>query len=80
MANYYGKFIAIMSDNSTALRINKTNSIYTWGEKEQTAFNSLKKILAYDVVLAHYNPAKEIEVAADASAYGIEAVLFHFES
>ena len=80
MANYYGRFIANMSSKAAPLyALTRKDTNYNWTAKHQTAFDNLKSVLASDVVLAHYDPRKEIGVAADASAYGIGAVLSHLE-
>jgi hypothetical protein len=36
-----------------------------------------KKMIASDMVLAHYGPDKPIYLTCDASAYGIGAVISH---
>ena len=60
--------------------LTRKHSIYICGDKDQTVLNSFKKIIASDVVLTHYDPAKKIGVGTDASDYGIVAILFHSES
>ena len=80
MTNYYGKFIANMSCVAAPFySLTRKDTSYVWGPKQQSPFENLKSALASDVVLAHYDPAKEICVAADASAYGVGAVLCHRE-
>ena len=41
------------------------------------AFNNFKEILSSNLLLIHYDPNLEIIVAADASQYGIDAVILH---
>ena len=41
------------------------------------AFSQAKKNLVSSQVLAHYNPELPIRMAADASAYGVGAVISH---
>lgn len=50
---------------------------FEWQTKHQIAFEKLKKILSSDLALTHYDPKKKIIVAADASSYGMGAVLMH---
>ena len=59
--------------------LTRKNVDYTWSTRQHTALKSIKNKIASEVVLAHYDPKKKIGVAADASAYGIAAVLFHNE-
>ncbi|MFG1588229.1 RNase H-like domain-containing protein, partial [Staphylococcus aureus] len=41
----------------------------------QQAFEKLKGILKSNLLLTHYDPSKEIVIAADACDYGIGAVI-----
>ena len=41
------------------------------------AFNLVKQQLAAASILEHYDPAKPLSLATDASPYGIGAVMFH---
>ena len=50
---------------------------WNWNKKAQEAFDNLKTILSNDRVPAHYDPSKQIGISCDASACGIETVLFH---
>ena len=50
---------------------------WTWSLECQNAFDTLKTILCSDLLLTHFNPELEIVVAADASDYGIGAVISH---
>lgn len=43
----------------------------------QEAFEKLKKVLASDLALIHYDPKKKNIMAADVSSYGMGAVLLH---
>lgn len=40
-------------------------------------FNQLKDAITSDVILTHYDPKLPVEVAADASNYGVGGVLMH---
>ena len=48
-----------------------------WGNEQQSAFEEAKRHLCSPSVLAHYDPEKPLILSADASPYGIGAVLSH---
>jgi hypothetical protein len=50
---------------------------WKWTPQCQSAFQEAKDLLTSSSVLAHYDPNLPIRLAADASAYGIGAVLSH---
>ena len=52
-----------------------TKNSWIWGTSQTDAFNNIKNELTSPPVLAWYNPAGETKLAADASAYGLGAVL-----
>ena len=46
-----------------------------WGTEQQTAFDQLKTELSSTPVLALYNPNSALKISADASSFGLGAVL-----
>lgn len=60
--------------------LTQCNVSYKWGTAQQTAFVNLRKCLASDNVLTHYDIQWEIGVSDDASPYSLGAVLFYTES
>ena len=48
---------------------------WTWGTSQTDSFNKIKAELTSTPILAWYNPTSETKVIADASAYGLGAVL-----
>lgn len=76
--NWYNKFIYQLKQYRGPLdELLRDDVEFKWGELQQQSFNKLKNILASDLVLTHYDPSKTIIVAADASSYGMSAVLMH---
>ena len=57
----------------TAL-LSKKN-VWTWGPSQEEAFNTLRDKLSMLTTLSLYNLAAKIKLSADASSYGLGAVL-----
>ena len=78
LVNYYGKFIP-----NLATRLHPLNALlsvgtkWKWSEECVKAFEDVKEQITSARVLTHYNPKLPITLAADASAYGVGAVISH---
>ena len=78
LLNYYGKFIhnlaTIIHPLNELLRADKH---WRWSKQCAEAFELAKEQLTSNQLLAHYDPSLPIYMAADASAYGVGAVISH---
>ena len=78
LINYYGNFIKEMRELRAPLdALLKKDTKWNWSKACQNAFDRTKAILSSDLLLTHYDPHLDIVVAADASNYGIGAVISH---
>ena len=78
LLHYYGKFLPNLSSLLHPLnRLLKANARWKWSAECQEAFEQAKSQLASAPVLAHYDVERKIKLAADASAYGLGAVISH---
>ena len=76
LVNYYNKFIPNLAHLLHPLNnLLKKGQKWVWSQKCAHAFQQAKQALVSSAVLVHYDPELPIRVAADASAYGIGAVL-----
>ena len=74
--NYYSKFIPNMAETAKPLyQLIEKNTTWKWTRKEQYAFESLKLFLTRAPLLVLYDSKLPLNVACDASQYGIGAVL-----
>ena len=58
-------------------RLLQTSTKWKWDEECDKAFKEAKEKLVSASILAHYDLSKKLKLTADASAYGISAVLSH---
>lgn len=78
LLNYYGRFIPNLSSEIHDLyELLQDDKEFIWSEKCQSCFEKSKLLLVNNQVLELYDPKKQIVVAADASPYGVGAVLSH---
>ena len=76
MVNQMGKFSPNVANLTQPLRelLSKKHA-WVWGDSQDQAFKSVKDELSKQTTLALYDPAAESKVSADASSYGLGAVL-----
>ena len=76
MVNQFNKFTSHMTSKSKPLRdLLCKDSVCYWGDKQNKAFNDLKKCLISAPILALYDPKLETKINADASSHGIGGVV-----
>ena len=76
LLNYYCKFVPNLASILYPLnQLLQKNHKWSWTQDCVKAFQAAKEGLISSQVLVHYDPNLPIKVAADASAYGLGAVI-----
>ena len=78
MVQYHARFLPDLSTHLNPLhRLLAKDQKWSWGPKEGKSFQKVKKKLANDHVLIHFDPDLPVVVAMDSSSYGLGAVLLN---
>ncbi|XP_045483761.1 uncharacterized protein K02A2.6-like [Harmonia axyridis] len=78
LINYYGRFLENLSSKLYPIyNLLKEGVDFKWDIKCQRAFDTVKKEISSDRVLAHFDPQLTLILATDASPYAVGAVLSH---
>uniref|UniRef100_A0A669DC14 Gypsy retrotransposon integrase-like protein 1 n=1 Tax=Oreochromis niloticus TaxID=8128 RepID=A0A669DC14_ORENI len=78
LLNYYGRFIPNLASLLKPLHnLLRKEEAWKWTASCQEAFQKAKDSLTASEVLTHFNPKFPIQLACDASPYGVGAVISH---
>lgn len=78
MVNYHSKFIPNFAMKMQPLyNLQLKNVKFDWNQECQIAFESMKKEICSENVLAHFDPNQTIMLATDACNTSVAGVLFH---
>ena len=81
MANQLGKFSPKLAQITQPLRsLLSKNCSWHWDTPQEEAFSQLKAELTQPTILTHYDPSAEVKLSADASSFGLGAVLLQSSS
>uniref|UniRef100_A0A673ZPX2 ribonuclease H n=1 Tax=Salmo trutta TaxID=8032 RepID=A0A673ZPX2_SALTR len=78
LLTYYAKFVPNLANMLKPLHelLNKTKQ-WKWTDRCEEAFKKAKTALAQSEALTHFNPNLPIQLACDASPYGVGTVVSH---
>ena len=78
--NYYRKFLPNLATILQPLNdLLQKDKKWSWSTECTNAVNTAKDLLTTSNLLTHYDPTKPIRLAADASQYGLGAVISHVD-
>ena len=78
LLNYYAKFLPKLASTLHPLHLlMRAGQRWQWSKACEKAFKTVKRRLVEAPVLAQYDPARPMVLAADASAYGVGDVISH---
>ena len=77
MVNFQALFVPHLSTIIHPLHDLLCDKPWEWTNTHTKAFNTVKDILTSDKVLTHYDAKRPLVLAADASPYGLGAVILH---
>lgn len=80
LVNYYRNFVPGASIILSPLyELLRKGIKWHWSSEHENAFNTIKRVLASDQVLAHFNPNAKVILTVDASPTGLSAMLSQIE-
>ena len=76
MVNFLGRYVQDLAKYTAPLNelLHKEN-VWSWGQSQMKAFDDVKRIISTTPVLMFYDVDKDTAVCADASGFGLGAVL-----
>jgi len=79
-ANFYKRFIYDYSRITISLtHLIRKDVLFVWFQKCQIAFNILKKVFTFKIILCHYNSDHKIVIEIDASNYVFKDILSQYD-
>ncbi len=79
-ANFYRRFIYDYSRIAISLtRLIRKDIFFVWFQKCQIAFNILKKVFTFKIILCHYNSDHKIVIEINASNYVFKDIFFQYD-
>ncbi len=78
--NFYKRFIYDYNRITILLtRLIRKDVLFVWSQKCQIAFNILKKVFIFKIILCHYNSDHKIMIEINALNYVFENILFQYD-
>ncbi len=79
-ANFYRRFIYDYSRIATSLtHLIRKDVLFVWFQKCQVAFNILKKVFTFKIILRHYNSDHKIVIEINASNYVFKDIFSQYD-
>ena len=79
-ANFYRRFIYDYSRIAISLiHLIRKDVFFVWFQKCQIAFNILKKVFTFKIILRHYNSDHKIVIEINVSNYVFKDILFQYD-